>query len=153
MKEVDPWVIIEKLRDQHKVEIHDVWMPLVAQHRENCERLQSRLESLEKGEERAIKERDLRDEVIDKLLDMVLCDDRAEWSNNYAFEDALIDVEISAFCIKQMTRVREASLFVTGGVQQANSITLFFNKRDEAHSFLRCVDDLVNTAMQTNKGE
>lgn len=56
MKEVDPWVIIEKLRDQHKVEIHDVWMPLVAQHRENCERLQSRLEELNQKVEELEKE-------------------------------------------------------------------------------------------------
>lgn len=31
--EVDPWVIIEKLRIQHRDEIHNVWMPLVAELR------------------------------------------------------------------------------------------------------------------------
>lgn len=45
--EVDPWVIIDKLRMQHSDEIKDVWMPLVAQWRDNCEQLQSRLELLE----------------------------------------------------------------------------------------------------------
>lgn len=48
MKEVDPWAIIDKFRMQHSEEIKDVWMPLVAQWRDNCEQLQSRLESLER---------------------------------------------------------------------------------------------------------
>lgn len=46
MNEVDPWEIIEKLRLQHKEEIHEQWMPLVAEYREQVDTLQSRLEEL-----------------------------------------------------------------------------------------------------------
>lgn len=40
-----------------------------------------------------IKERDHRDEIIDKLCDAVLGPDRYEWSSQYFFEDAVREVE------------------------------------------------------------
>lgn len=37
-EDVDPWVIIDKLRIQHRDEIHNVWMPLVSELRNTMAR-------------------------------------------------------------------------------------------------------------------
>ena len=47
----------------------------------------------DKAIDEALKERDDREEIIDKLLDRVLGADRAEWSSAYDYSDALIEVE------------------------------------------------------------
>lgn len=43
--------------------------------------------------EQLIRERDDRDEIIDRLCDAVLGEDRHEWSSAYGFDDAVADVE------------------------------------------------------------
>lgn len=43
--------------------------------------------------ERLIRERDQRDEIIDRLCDAVLGSERPEWSSAYGFDDAVADVE------------------------------------------------------------
>lgn len=49
MQEVDPWKLIEKFRQQHKEEIHNVWMLLVQQWRETCETLQREIDILKES--------------------------------------------------------------------------------------------------------
>lgn len=55
--------------------------------------LQEQVEYTDNVLSQVLKERDLREEIIDKLLDLVLGENRPEWSNMYDFSDALIDVE------------------------------------------------------------
>lgn len=43
--------------------------------------------------EQLIRERDQRDEIIDRLCDAVLGSERPEWSSTYGFDDAVADVE------------------------------------------------------------
>jgi len=43
--------------------------------------------------EQLIRERDQRDEIIDRLCDAVLGSERPEWSSAYGFDDAVADVE------------------------------------------------------------
>jgi hypothetical protein len=50
--EVDPWVIIDKLRLQHSQEIRDVWMPLVAELRETAMQAEGALAAIQKISER-----------------------------------------------------------------------------------------------------
>ena len=40
-EQVDPWVIIEKLRAQHRAEIHETWIPLVDNLRSQLEAAQA----------------------------------------------------------------------------------------------------------------
>lgn len=49
---VDPWAIMDKLRIMHSQEIHDVWMPLVAELRENAQLAQGALAALQKISDR-----------------------------------------------------------------------------------------------------
>lgn len=53
MEEVDPWKLIEKFRQQHKEEIHNVWMPLAQQWREKCEELQQEIDVLKGNKNQA----------------------------------------------------------------------------------------------------
>ena len=77
------------------------------------ESMEAQIDSLEKDCYRLIGERDYRDEVIDKLLDMVLGDDRTEWSSIYDFGDALIDVECVMKTLKKdAERWREAVMYI-----------------------------------------
>lgn len=55
--------------------------------------LQEKVEYTDDALDEVLKERDLREEIIDKLLDLVLGENRPEWSNMYDFNDALTDVE------------------------------------------------------------
>ena len=48
-----------------------------------------------------IRERDHRDEIIDKLCDAVLGPDRYEWSSQYFFEDAVREVEERMAALEQ----------------------------------------------------
>ena len=55
--------------------------------------LQARNEQLEKSESDLIAERDYRDEIIDRMANVVLGADRAEWSSSYNFMDAVKEIE------------------------------------------------------------
>lgn len=69
--------------------------PVVHQHgfaKENAT-LRTINESLDQQLEEVMRERDERDDVIDKLLDIVLGEDRYEWSSHYGFADAIVEVE------------------------------------------------------------
>jgi hypothetical protein len=50
--EVDPWAIIDKLRLQHSQEIHDVWMPLVAELRETAMQAEGALAAIQRISDR-----------------------------------------------------------------------------------------------------
>lgn len=54
-----------------------------------------------------IKERDHRDEIIDKLCDAVLGPDRYEWSSQYFFEDAVREVEERMAALEQPAQQQE----------------------------------------------
>lgn len=55
--------------------------------------LQEQAEYADNALSQVLKERDLQEEIIDKFLDLILGENRPEWSSMYDFEDALIDVE------------------------------------------------------------
>ena len=56
-------------------------------------RQNARIVELEKSESDLISERDYRDEIIDRMADVVLGTDRAEWSSSYELADAAQEVE------------------------------------------------------------
>lgn len=69
--------------------------PIVHQHgfAADNQRLRAINESLDKQLEEVMTERDNREDVIDKLLDIVLGADRSEWSSEYGYGHAVIEVE------------------------------------------------------------
>lgn len=153
MKEVDPWGIIEKLRLQHKAEIHEQWMPLVAEYRKQVDALQSRLESLEKDCEELIKDRDEREDVINELLNQVLQDDRREWSSAYDFNDAVVDVECK---MKSLEKDAARYRFAKSDKSQGESDILIMYKvwgGDQIYLSGDKADNAIDTAMQANKWE
>ena len=70
-----------------------------------------RIQQLEKAESDLIKERDLRDEIIDRMADAVLGKDRHEWTSNYDYMDAAQEVE-------DRIAELEAQLSATNPIQQ-----------------------------------
>jgi hypothetical protein len=48
----DPWAIIDKLRAQHSGEIHDLWMPLVAELRETAMQAEGALAAIQRISDR-----------------------------------------------------------------------------------------------------
>lgn len=69
--------------------------PIVHQHgfAADNQRLRAINESLDKQLEEVMTERDNREDVIDKLLDIVLGANRSEWSSEYDYGHAVIEVE------------------------------------------------------------
>lgn len=61
--------VIDKLRLMHKAEIHEQWMPLVANYRGQCEGLQAEVSALEKD---AARYQFLRDSSCKDLWDKLM---------------------------------------------------------------------------------
>lgn len=80
-----------------------------------------RIQQLEKAESDLIKERDLRDEIIDRMVDAVLGEDRQEWSSNYDLEDAAQDIEDCVTGLR--SRIHELETLLQKEVQHSADLT------------------------------
>lgn len=106
--------------------------PIVHQHgfAADNQRLRAINESLDKQLEEVMTERDNREDVIDKLLDIVLGADRSEWSSEYGYGHAVIEVEERMHAL--------ASAPVAGEAQEPVAVV-----RDNPEDYGTVIDALV----------
>lgn len=82
--------------------------------------------------EQLIRERDQRDEIIDRLCDAVLGSERPEWSSAYGFDDAVADVEERIAQLHQPSVDKAWKRFETANAAQPQAQTTL--SPDDIHS-------------------